>query len=63
MMVESAAETPRPAAAASGTLPIRPIAMVVTAAARAVAVVTWLADRWWPLMSAPDSRIGFSTMM
>lgn len=35
------AETLSPAARASGTLPMKPITMVVAAAAKTVAVVSW----------------------
>ncbi len=55
---------PRPAARASGTLPMTPISRVVNAAVITVAVTSCPLFRWWPYLSTPEDRmIGFSTMM
>lgn len=60
---ETAPETERPAARASGTLPTRPIRTVVTAAASAVAVVSAAWSSVAPVASAPLRMSGLSRMM
>jgi len=56
--------SPSPAASASGRLPPTPMMTVITAATRAVAVVSWTASRWCPNLSLALPRmIGFRTRM
>lgn len=55
---------PRPAASASGRLPPTPMMIVMTAATRAVAVVSWTVSSWWPNLSLALPRMmGFRTRM